>query len=50
MSSPRGLLVASRGHFSDNGCISVTSHATEGQGVSCVPRPVFRYNSCVAGC
>jgi len=49
-SSPRGLLVASSGHFSDNGCISVTSQVTEGQCVSCVPRLVFRYNICIPGC
>jgi len=50
MSSPLGLLVASRSYFSDNGCISITFQATEGQDVSCIPRIVFRYNSCVPGC
>jgi len=46
----RGLLVASRGHFSDNGCVSGASQAAEGQSISCVPRSVFRYNSCVPDC
>jgi hypothetical protein len=30
----RGLLVASRCHFSDNGCVSVASRAAEGQSIS----------------
>ena len=46
----RGLLVASRCHFSDKGCVSVASQTAEGQCMSCVPRSVFRYTSCVAGC
>jgi hypothetical protein len=44
----RGLLFASRGHFSDTDSVSVASQAAEGQGISCVPRSLFRYNSCVA--
>jgi len=38
-----GLLVASRRHFSHNGCVSVGS---EGHGVSCIPRSVHRVYSC----
>jgi len=46
----RGLLVASLGHLSDNGWVSVASQAAEGQTISCVrPRSVCSYNSCVPG-
>ena len=41
----RGLLVASRGHFSDNDCVSVASRAVWGQSTSCVPRSLFRWIS-----
>jgi hypothetical protein len=36
----RGLLVASRGHFSDKDCVSVASQAAEVQCISRVPRSV----------
>jgi len=38
----RGLLSASRSHFSDNGCVSVASQSAEGQRISCAPRSIFR--------
>jgi len=34
----RGLLVPSRGHFSDNGCVSIASQTTEAQSISFVPQ------------
>ena len=40
--SNRGLLVVSRGHFSDNDCVSVASRAVEGRSTRCVPRSLFR--------
>jgi hypothetical protein len=39
-----GVQAASRGSFSENGCVGVTSQAAEGQGFSCVPLSVIRYN------
>ena len=33
----RGLLVASLGHFSEKGCVSVASWAAQGQSTNCVP-------------
>jgi len=47
--SLRGFLFASRGYFSDNGCLSGASQAAEGRSISCVPRSVIRYNNCVPG-
>ena len=38
-----GVQAASRGHFSDKGCIAVTSRAARGQGISCVPPSVIKY-------
>jgi hypothetical protein len=40
-------MVASRGLFSDNGCVSVASRVVEGRSICCVPRSVFRFNHCV---
>jgi len=39
-----GVQAASRGHFSENGCVAVTSQVAEGQGISCIPLSVIRYN------
>jgi len=41
-----GLQAASRGHFSGRGCIALTrtSQTADGQGISCVPPSVIRYN------
>jgi len=41
----RVLLVASRGHFADNGCDSVAFRAA--RVLVGVPRSVFRYSNCV---
>ena len=43
----RGLLVASRGHLSNNGCISFASRAAESQSFCCVPQSALSYNNCV---
>ena len=40
-----GVQAASRGHFSDKGCIAVTSQAAGGQGISYVPPSVISYNT-----
>jgi hypothetical protein len=45
--SQQNLLVASRCHFSYNGRVSVASEACESVGIFCIPRSVFRYDSCV---
>jgi len=45
----QGLIFASQGQFSDNGCLSVASQAADGQGIRWVPPTVSRYNSCALG-
>jgi hypothetical protein len=44
------VLVASCGHFSEKDSVSVASIGSEVQSTSCVPRSLFRYNSCLVLC
>jgi hypothetical protein len=39
-----GVQAASHGHFSENGCLAVSSQAAEGQGISCILFSIIRYN------